>query len=162
MFSSVRNTYIFATLFCFLVGALFGCTPGKRPFLTAQVCVRDAQELAQFTRAIQLIAQSEGMRFFDRSEESERELKGLHSSALTIPTVNMSASKANGVWFVATNLGLPRYQLAVSFSEGSNPVEAHRLAEDVVRKLQAQWHVKIVPAGRGALPIENCLDNPVN
>jgi hypothetical protein len=58
----------------------------------------------------------------------------------------------------AGNLGLPGYQVALGFSEGSNPSDAHRFAQMVVSKLEEHWHVEIVPdpAKSGALPMKNC------
>jgi hypothetical protein len=55
------------------------------------------------------------------------------------------------------SLGLPKYQLALGFSAGSRPVEAHRFADTVMGQVKAHWHVENVPEGRGALTIPDCL-----
>jgi hypothetical protein len=70
----------------------------------------------------------------------------------------MGFYRRDGVGLTVTNLGLPGYQVAVGFSEGSNSVDAHRLAQMVKSKLAEHWHVEDVPnpATSGAFPIANC------
>jgi hypothetical protein len=110
---------------------------------------------------MQSIAQSEGMRYIDNSERTKAELEEIRKTAPTTPTstLNIGASDADGVGFGAGNLGLPSDQVVVGFSEGSNPLKAHRFADTVVSKLKKQWYVETVPAGRGALPMPNCAEH---
>jgi hypothetical protein len=139
--------------------ALGGCTQGKPPFLMVQLCLRNDQQLADFTHFLQSIAYSEGMTYIDRSGPTEREFAALNRPN-TAPVINIGLEGSDGVGLGVGNLGLPKYQVAVGFSEGSKPVEARRLAEMVVGQLKARWHVETVPEGRGALPIPNCLAHP--
>jgi hypothetical protein len=138
-------------------GALCGCAQGKRPFLLVQLCFRDDQELADFTHLLQSIAYSEGMEYIDYSGPTERGLAVLNAPGRLAPVINVSLKGSNGIGLGVGNLGLPKYQVAVGFSEGSRAAEAHRFADSVVGQLKARWHVETVPGGRGALPIANCL-----
>jgi hypothetical protein len=144
----------------FLSCALCGCTPGKRPFLIVQMCMRDEHELPKLTQLMQSISQSEGMRFIDNSENTKAELDEIRKTTPNTPTstLNIGASDDDGVGFGASNLGLPNDQVAVGFSEGSNPLKAHRFADMVVGKIRKLWYVVPVPPGRGALPIPNCAE----
>jgi hypothetical protein len=147
---------------CALAGMSCGCAPGKRPFLMAEVCLTDTQNLSAFTHEIQSIAQSEGMTFIDDSAVTERNLDTIgtpnQKKTLSRPVINMGIERGNEVVSMIGNVGLPDHQLVVGFSEGSNPVDAHRFAQMVVSKLEEHWHVEIVPnpAESGALPMKNC------
>ena len=68
----------------------------------------------------------------------------------------MGVEYKGGMGLTAANLGLPNYQVVVGFSDGPNPVEAHRFADLVIKALEEKWRVEIVPDGRGALPLTNC------
>lgn len=144
-----------------LAGTLSGCAPGKGPFLIAQVCLKNTQDLEAFTREMQLIAQSDRARFIDRSADTQKEFDALghpREGARTTPVVNMGIERGNGIGLMVGNLGLPGYEVAVGFSEGTNPPEAHRFARMVVGKLQEHWHVEFVsdPQKSGALPMQGC------
>jgi len=56
----------------------------------------------------------------------------------------------------AGNLGLPGYEVALGFSEGSSGAEAREFANKVVKRLEQHWQVEIVPAGTGAKPMGGC------
>ena len=152
---------VFALTACALAGTLPGCAPGKRPFLIAQVCLRDPQDLQAFTREMQLIAQSDAARFIDRSADTHNELDTLghpREGARTIPVVNMGIERGRGIGLMVSNLGLPGYEVAVGFSEGSNLADARKFAQTVVGKLEERWHVEFVPDPEksGAFPMKNC------
>jgi hypothetical protein len=141
------------------VGGICGCGSGQQPFLIAEVCLRNAGDLAAFNREMQLIAQSEGKQLLDRSEDSQKELDALGhplEGARTRPVVNMGIELGNGVGLGVGNMGMPGYQVAVGFSEGSNPADAHRFADSVIKSLAQHWRIESVPAGTGAKGMENC------
>src|SRR2546429_9947663 len=69
------KSYILFVVVIFLLGVFYGCTPGKRPFLMVQLCLRDQQNLALFTSMMKSVAQSENMVFIDRSAATEVELR---------------------------------------------------------------------------------------
>ena len=140
---------------------LDGCGQGKRPFLIAQVCLRNADDLSAFAREMQSIARSQASRLIDRSAESQKQLETIghpFEGARTKPIVNLGVELRDGVGLMVGNLGLPGYQVAVGFSEGSNAPAAHQFAQTVVKKLEEHWHVEIVPdpGKSGALPMRNC------
>jgi hypothetical protein len=70
----------------------------------------------------------------------------------------MGIDLGHGVGVTVSNLGLPGFQVALGFSEGSRPREAQRFAETVIRKLEARWRVQTVPipAESGARPMSGC------
>ena len=139
-----------------LASALFGCSEGKRPFLMAQICLRDEQNLSAFTQELRSISQSENMRFVDGSRESERELNALGHEA-SGRLIHMAVESENGVGLTAGNLGLPTYQAVIGFSEGSNPDGARAFAGRVISKISQRWHVETIPSEHGAQPMEDCI-----
>lgn len=151
---------VFALAGLAFASALQGCQ-GKRAFMIQEVCLRNAEDLSAFTREIHLIADSEGAQFLDRSVDTQKELNTIDHSfegARNKPVINMGFQHTDGVGLTVTNLGLPGYQVAVGFSEGSNPAEARKFAQMVVGKLEEHWHIETVPnpAESGALPMKNC------
>ena len=127
----------------------------------AEVCLRNAEDLAAFTREMQVIAQSEGKQLIDRSAATQKEFDTIGhpvEGARTRPVINMGILLGDGVALTVGNLGMPGYQVAVGFSEGSKPADAHRFAEAVIRKLEARWRLQTVPnpAESGALPMPGC------
>lgn len=139
-----------------LLGMLYGCAPGKRPFLIVQLCLGDERNLAGFTSMMRSIAQSEGMKFVDGSAETKKDLKAIGAPHQTGPVINMGFDRDDGVGLMAGDLGSSDYQVAVGFSEGSNPSDAHAFADRVVGRLKTRWHVDTVPAGKGAFPMQTC------
>ncbi len=145
-----------------LAGTLYGCAPGKRPFLIAQVCLRNVQDVTTFTRELQLIAESERVRLIDNSANTQRELQAIGNphleNTLRRGVINIGVERGHGVGLMASNVGSPGGEVAIGFSEGSNAPEAHRFAQMVVSKLEEHWHVEIVPnpAESGALPMPGC------
>jgi hypothetical protein len=143
-----------------MAGALAGCTPGKHPFLMIQICLGDADNLAAFTREMQAIAKNENMKFIDGSDETTADLAvidakgGAHDP--NGPVIHMAVERGDSMGMSAGNLGLPGYQVALGFSEGSNPNEARMFVKRVVGRLAERWRVETVPPGRGAQPMENC------
>jgi hypothetical protein len=150
---------------CVLVFAwasvLSGCAPGKRPFLIAQVCLANAQDVSTFTSELRSIANLEGGRFVDDSENTQRDLHAIGNAnvdkMISRPVINIGVERGHGVGLMAGNIGLGN-GVAIGFSEGSNPPEARKFAQMVIRKLEERWHVEIVPnpAESGALPMKNC------
>lgn len=142
---------------------LYGCGPvhGKRPFLIAEVCLKSADDLAAFRREMQSVAQSQNAAVIDRSTSTQMELDaGGHSreGGRTAPAVNLGIKRGDEMLVMVGNLGLPGYQVALGFSEGSNPTEAHRFADTFLREVEARWHVEIVhnSAESGAGPMKEC------
>jgi hypothetical protein len=136
----------------------FGCTPGKRPFLMVQMCLQDERELADLTRIMKSIAESNGLTFVDRSQETKAELNEIRKSAPNTPiaTLNIGTIDPDGVGFSAGNLGMGSTEVVVGFSEGSNSSKAHLLADTVVKELQLHWKLETVPSDKGAFPNPNC------
>jgi hypothetical protein len=136
------------------------CVEGKYPFLMVQLCLRDAESLALFTRSMQSIAQAENMTFHDGSEITVEILNEMDKENRVHdprgPVIHLDIGDNYGIGVTAANLGLPGYQVALGFSEGSRPEEARRFARRVVDQLSARWQIQAVPDGEGAQPLQNC------
>jgi hypothetical protein len=129
------------------------------PFEMVQVCARDERDLLMLTSELKSIATSEHLELWDDSDETDRELLDLHSSARLYKAINIAAWQESGASFGVSNPGLPPYQIVVGFhapDDGPGGIDALTLAGRVVSRLRAQWHVVMVPAERGALPIADC------
>jgi hypothetical protein len=90
-------------IFLCVAAAIFGCAPGKRPFLIAQVCLGTAEDVATFRRELESIAQSEGVRFIDDGLNTQSELR----ETMTRPVINMGMERGHGIGLTARNVGSP-------------------------------------------------------
>jgi hypothetical protein len=80
-----------------------------------------------------------------------------HERADSSLVINIGVLRKDGLGFGVGNLGLPGYQIALGFSEGSgNAAEAREFADRVVKRLEQRWHIDVVPAGQGATPMSDC------
>lgn len=143
-----------------LLGAFVsaGCAPAKQSsFLRVQVCLQSAEELSTFKSVINELGQEAGLIFTDGGGRGARQLRAIGAAALVEPHVLLNLRGDDGMFVGVGNLGLPKYQVAMGFSEGADSLEARRFAEAVVAELKVRWRVEAVPEGRGALPMENCV-----
>lgn len=144
-----------ATAILTLVLGMLPACAGQGPFLMVQVCLQDHRGVTSFEEIMKSISQSQHMEYGDRSAASQKELTELGASP-DYKLINIGAVRSDGVGWGGGNLGLSAYQVAIGFSAGSNPVAAHRFANLVVDLLKQRWHVYVVPAGGGALPLKSC------
>jgi hypothetical protein len=139
---------------------LLGCAPGKHQFMMVQMCLTNEKGVAEFFDAMKSIAAANKMTFLDNSSDTNRELKAVGYAGRErqdgSPAINFGVLRKDGQGAFAGNLGLPGYQVALGFSEGSNPTEAHAFANMVVGRLEKHWQVHVVPRGTGAKPIPGC------
>jgi DNA-binding phage protein len=148
------NPRFVACFFVPLLGLLSGCV-GKRPFLLVQMCLGNEQNIALFMSAMKGIAQSQNMTFIDGSKENREALVQLKVSP-NYRLIDIGIERKDGVGLMAGNLGLSRHEVAIGFSEGSNPAAAHKFADLTVGTLKQRWNVHAVPSGQGALPLKGC------
>ena len=139
---------------------LLGCAPGKHPFLMVQMCLSNERGVTDFFDEMKSIADANNMEFLDNSGDTSRELKAVGYVGRErdggSPAINFGVERKDGQGASAGNLGLPGYQVALGFSEGSNPAEAHAFANMVVSRLEKHWQVHVVPRGTGAKPMPGC------
>jgi hypothetical protein len=140
---------------------LGGCMQGKRPFMQAQICLPGPQDRAAFIRMIRAVGEVNHMTYLDRSASTEGELRAtdhvLSNLGQHDPVMNLGLLGKDNVDMTATNLGLPKHEIVIGFSEGSDPARAHRLADEVVNELKQKWHVELVPQGQGARGMKWCV-----
>jgi len=133
-----------------VVFALPGCV-GKRPSQQIQLCLHDQASSDLFVQIMKEISVVHGMKFTDRSTETNRELATLKVKP-NYEVMNISAIRGDGVGWGAGNLGLSEFEVSIGFGEGSNPPAAREFVNAVIRALGQKWHVYHVPQDRGALP----------
>lgn len=138
-----------------LLGMLSGCGEGKGPFLMVQTCLGDEQNVVLFENMLRAIAQSKNMTYVDGSKSTQKDLVDLKVNA-GYQLINVGVERDDGIGLMAGNLGLSAYEVAIGFSEGSNPVEARQFANLVVGALKERWRVEVVPQGQGAFPMKGC------
>lgn len=144
-----------------LVCSLFGCTPVKPPFLFIQMCVRDAHDLSDLTELLRSIAVSDGMQFSDYTKRTTGNPGDRHNTTPTTLTenLNMGVFDRDGVGFGVADTKVFANQISVAFSEGSNPTKAHRFAEEVIYKLNANRRAPLVSSDLTLLPNLHCKAN---
>lgn len=139
---------------------LLSCAPAKRPFLMVEMCLSDAQGVADFREELRLIASAENMKFIDNSRNTEYGTQTIGGSGDDrnggSPVVDLRLIRGDGTAISAANLGLPGYQMAVGFTEGSGVPIAREIAARTVSRLKMRWTVEPVPEGSGAKPMPGC------
>ncbi len=143
------------------IALLLACTPGQRPQLMVQLCVKDDPGVSEFMNMMRSIAVSENMKFVDGSAQTQQELKTIDAKMAKLDTsgsvINIGIDNPHGhTIMMGGNLGLPTYQIALGFGDPENPAEARRLANVVIKQLGRRWPVQTLPTDTGALPMKSC------
>lgn len=141
---------------CFVAG----CGSGGHSFLTVQGCLIDQRGTADFENRLRAIALDEHMSFLDDSAEVARQLKdsGYAGNERTNGTsvLQIYLRRDDGVGLTATNIGLPGFEVALGFADGSDPRQARAFANRVLENIGASWMLETVPTGMGAMPRGGC------
>jgi hypothetical protein len=147
-------------LICLFVLLLSACEGGKGPFRMVQICLGDAQGVSRFVEEMKSIAKSENMEYVDGSANTRRGLDNIGYAGSErkngSPLIHVGVERRDTMGVTAGNLGLPGYQVALGFSEGSNPAEARAFADRTVKRLSQRWKVEVVPDSMGAKPLPGC------
>jgi hypothetical protein len=138
---------------------LSDCADGKRPFLNASICLDSQRSVIQFKKMIQLAAAVNGMKYFDRTDETEREYYILKLNRLDDFVLNAGALAEDGMAVTASEIQGPGYQIGLGFSEGSRPIKARIFANQFIKLLSIRWKVVVIPGNVGILPEQNCHNN---
>src|SRR6478609_157864 len=109
-----------------------GCSGGQQSFRTVQTCVSNETGVMQLQALMRSAAQAEHLKFIDSSAQAA---SGLQQTAQSdadrhdaVGAIALHIEGNGGSGATASNLGLPRYQVALGFTEGSDAAKAHRLA----------------------------------
>jgi hypothetical protein len=151
------------TLLPFLSGMIVVCQCCAGPqeaFQNVQLCIADERGVLELKRIMQAVAQSKNLVFIDNSARQGENLKAMGADK----ALGRDASRAidvhiegeNGMGVTAGNLGLPEYQVALAFTEGTNPSMARVLSNELIKALSQRWHVEVVLLGKGAMPMKTC------
>jgi hypothetical protein len=139
---------------------LIGCAPSKGPFLMVEMCLSNAEGVREFREELKSIASSEKMEFIDNSRNAQRGLETLGNAGNErkddTSVVDLRVIRGDGTAISAANLGLPGYQMAVGFTEGSGVPPARAIAARTLSRLKMRWTVEPVPNGFGAAPMPGC------
>ena len=139
---------------------LQGCARSQEAFLSIQTCVVDQNGLDELARVMRDIAHSERLQFIDNSAAMRESLKATaadrHAGIVIDHAVDLHIEGKGGMGVTASNLSLPSYQVALGFTEGSEPNKAHRLAEQLTQELKQRWNVQKVARGKGVFPMKSC------
>ena len=124
---------------------------GKGPFQQVQLCLHDRASTDLFIQIMKEISLAHGMKFTDRSIETNRELTTLNVKP-NYEVMNISGIGKDGVSWGAGNTGLSEFEVSIGFGEGSNPSGAHAFANAVIDALEQRWDIYRVPENQGAFP----------
>ena len=157
--SEIRR-HIRITIFVAALILLSACSPAKQPFLTVHACLVDEKGISEFLAAMRAIAQDNRMNYIDGSAETQRVLQFLHDSNSNVPVnkhqIDIELWRRDGIGLGAFNLGLPDYQVLISFDEGSDPAKGREFSNRVIQKLSKRWPLETVLEGKSAFPMKNC------
>ena len=139
---------------------LSGCARAQQSFQTVQMCVDNQRGVDDLKNLMMMAARSEGLEFIDNSAQQAADLKEIGADKVlkrdAAHAIDFHIEGSNGLGATAGNLGLPTYQVGVGFTEGNDPVKAHKLAEDLVRAMSRRWSVQSISPAEGILPMKSC------
>lgn len=137
-----------------------GCSPAQEAFRSVQICVVDERGVAELKDLMRATAASEHLQFIDNSAQQGSDLKAMGADKLLKRDVSLAIDfhieGNSGMGVTAGNLGLPPYQVAMGFTEGSDPADVRRLSARLIQALSQRWQVETIPAGKGAMPMKSC------
>ena len=124
--------------------------------MQVQVCLKDAEGVDEFKRALRQIADAKGMEFADRSAEAETELRDLKvkEAASWFPLIVVGLSGPKNLYVGGSNAGLSPHQVGLGFSPNTDAGRA--FAKRTVHRLRQNWTVEIIPNNRGMAALRNC------
>lgn len=154
----------FRTL-CITVGAsilIAACGAAQSNNRIVQFCLHDTAGIDHLRSVMRSFADAQSMTFIDNSAQTQADLQliGVNSPPLPEgePLINMGINGPGGLGVTAGNLGLPGYQVALGFTEGTDATMGKAFADALVRELDQRWELVEVPNPdeRGAFPLPNC------
>ena len=135
-----------------------GCV-GKHPFKQVQLCLDDQSNVNLFIQTMKDLSIANGMKFTDRSAETNKELAALNAKP-DYEVMNISARRNDGVGWAAGNTGLSEFEVSIGFGHAPNLTAAHEFANVAIKSLEQKWRVYDVPQGQGAFP--GCIEQKPN
>jgi hypothetical protein len=142
---------------------LGGCAPEQRSTSIFQLCVGDEQGLARFKAQMASIANAEALPYRDASSEAlwgkEPGRDSMRHFRTLENVVWVLINRSDGMGVGATNIGLSDFDVALGFTQGSDPAEARAFTTRVTHRLATSWDVKAVSVGLGAQPDAECMSS---
>lgn len=150
---------------CVIAGAsilIAACGAAQRNNRIVQFCLYDTAGIDDLRSVLRSFADAQSMTFIDNSGQTEADLRQIGVASPPLPEgeplINMGINGPSGLGVTAGNLGLPGYQVALGFTDGTNPTKGTAFADALVRELDQTWELVEVPNPdqRGAFPLPNC------
>jgi len=151
-----------ALIFVIPLAWLSACTAGESPFRQVQFCLNASDQIDELTVLADSIAESNDMKFVDRSAEATAEHRYAERNNANGPTnepvIVISAFRRDGLFFGLSNIYGSPVQMYVSFFRGSaDDDEANQFSDIVIAKLEQRWKTVPVPLSKGAELLGSCL-----
>ena len=150
-----------AALCAMSVIGLLGCAPGGGSFSIIQLCVVDEAGIARFKTEMASIAAAEALPYRDASADAlwgkEAGRFPMEHFATLKNVMWVQVNRSDGMGVGAGNMGLSDFDVALGFTEGSDPQAAREFAARVTQRLAGLWDIRTVPAGSGAHADPNCM-----
>ena len=128
--------------------------------MTVQTCVKNQQGVVEFLKTTRALAKSERLKFVDGSQKTRDALKTMGANKNIkydiSQTLNIALKDGNVIRVMIGNLGLPPYQIVISFFGDHDDIATRRLSKNLVKDIAQRWHIETVAQGKGALPMETC------
>jgi hypothetical protein len=143
-----------------LLALLSACSSGTHGFRVAKICVTNKEDALRLVHEMKQIANEEKMEFLDGSAATARgaEIIGYADPGRAdgSVTIHIAVERIDGMGVTVANFGLPGYQMAIGFSEGSNRSEGTRFADKVIDRLSRLGRLEELPFGSSVMPDPKC------
>lgn len=139
----------------------YGCSAGRPPTLTYQICMQSQNDLNEFRALLREEAINSGMKFFDRTDDSKREMEVISKESPRYNKdefiLNAGILSDDGTGLTASNIPGPGMQVVLGFSGGSNKDISSKFFEKMETIISKRWRMKRVDPNAGAVSDKDCL-----
>jgi len=136
---------------------VLACRREEGPSLQVQFCLGPDASSDDLKHTLRQLAKEEGMRYVDRSAETEAELRALEQLPPEVqrsfPIINVSIIRDDGMSLGGGNSGLPANQVTLGLNVGSDERTGQAFVKKALNRLQQRWDPIFVPRDRGAFPL---------
>jgi hypothetical protein len=157
--ASLKAGCLAASVFLLAI-SISGCAQGEPPIAIARVCLPQLSDVSQFKLLVRQWAKSSRLEYFDRSEDTKKELQAIgnpspnHRSDGFI--LNIGSVGSDGLGVTASELGGQGYQVALGFSSGRNKSDTQRFIDAAISDLKRRWIVNLLNGKSGVEPMASC------
>jgi hypothetical protein len=139
---------------------LSNCSGAKESFLTVEMCVVNDAGINQLRKILEITARKEHLQFVDNTADAQHDMTVTSQTNRDLVEAHrlfhVAVQRSDGMGVTATNLGLPKYQVVLGFTDGADHGTAKAFADRMVMVLASQWKITTIPPRKGATPMRNC------